>query len=360
MITSKHLLVDISSHGFGHFAQTCHVLNALHKLHPDLRITLRSKLPEELIQERLDMHVTSIDHKLDAGLIMYNAMEVNREASFEYYKDFHNNFEQNVNAEVLALQQLKPDLLLANVPYVSLSAAAKLNIPSIAMCSLNWADIFTQYSTEYPEAAPIIEQIKEAYALAETFLTVTPAMAMPSLTNAQAIPPILQHGKAYTEQLRKLVNNSQAKFVLVGVGGIPTKLNDIEWPTLPNVYWIINDSLDTSRDDVIGQNTTGLSYIDLMKSCHAVLTKTGYGMLVESTTNQSPIFCIKRGIWPEQPALFDWVEQNGYLQTIELEDFFTGNFANEVADSINIDWQKPAITNNGADVAAKIISPYLQ
>jgi UDP-N-acetylglucosamine:LPS N-acetylglucosamine transferase len=325
-----------------------------------MRITLRSKLPEVLINERLNMPVTSLDHKLDAGLIMFNAMEVNREASLEYYKNFHNNFEQNVNAEVEALQQLKPDLLLANVPYVSLCAAAKLNIPSIAMCSLNWADIFKQYSTEYPEAAPIIEQIKHAYALAETFLTVTPAMTMPSLSNTQAIPPILQRGTAYTDKLRKLVNNDQAKFVLVGLGGIPIELSAIEWPTLPNVYWVINDTLDTSREDVIGQNTTELSYIDLMKSCQAVLTKTGYGMLVESTTNQTPVICIDRGIWPEQPALFEWVEQNGYLRTITLDDLYAGDFAAEVVELLNIDWQKPALTDNGAEVAAKIISPYLQ
>ena len=137
-------------------------------------------------------------------------------------------------------------------------------------------------------------------------------------------------------------------------------MNDIHWPELENVYWIVNDSLDTSRDDVIGQNTTELSYIDLMKSCHAVLTKTGYGMLVEATTNQSPIICIDRGAWPEQPTHFKWVRDNGYLNTIQLDDLYTGNFAEEVADSINISWQKPAITNNGADVAAKIISPYLQ
>ncbi|PWQ98422.1 hypothetical protein DKT75_04675 [Leucothrix arctica] len=306
------------------------------------------------------MTVTSLDHKLDVGLIMVSAMEINREASFEYYKNFHNNYEQNVNDEVECLQQLKPDLLLANVPYVSLSAAAKLNIPSIAMCSLNWADIFKRYSTEYPEAAPIVEQIKRAYAQAETFLTVTPAMTMPSLSNTQAIPPILQHGKAYTDKLRKQVDNDQAKFVLVGLGGIPTELSAIEWPRIPNVFWIINDSLDTSREDIIGQDTTELSYIDLMKSCHAVLTKTGYGMLVESTTNETPLVCIERDNWPEEPALFEWVEQHGYLQTITLDNFYAGNFAAEVVALLNIDWQKPAITNNGADVAAKIISPYLQ
>ncbi|RVU83982.1 hypothetical protein EOL70_14335 [Leucothrix sargassi] len=360
MPSPKHLLVDISTHGFGHFGQTCHVLNSLYKLHPDLRVTLRSKLPERLIQERLDMPVTSLSHALDAGLIMFNAMEVNREASFEYYKNFHDNFEQNVEDEVKALQQIKPDLLLANVPYVSLAAAAQLDIPSIAMCSLNWADVFQHYSTEFPEAKPIIEQIQQTYRLAETFLTVTPAMEMPSLVNTQRIPPILHEGIDHAESLRQLVQNEQARFVVVGLGGIPTELSTIEWPLLDNVYWIVSDSLDTSREDVIAQSYIGLNYTDLLRSCDVVLTKTGYGMLVESTTNQTPIICIDRGIWPEQPALFDWVEQHGYLKTIQLDNLYTGNFVEEVVDSLNISWQKPALTNNGADVAAKIISPYLQ
>jgi len=44
----RHLLVDISFHGFGHLSQTAPVLNALRRLIPDLRLTVRSAAPFEL------------------------------------------------------------------------------------------------------------------------------------------------------------------------------------------------------------------------------------------------------------------------------------------------------------------------
>ena len=53
-------------------------------------------------------------------------------ASYDYYQTFHENYQQEVDAEIDRLKKLSPDLLLANVPYVSLSAAAALGIPSIA------------------------------------------------------------------------------------------------------------------------------------------------------------------------------------------------------------------------------------
>ncbi len=48
-----HLFVDISSHGFGHFAQTAPILNHLVELLPGLRLTVRCGLPTEKLQQRI-------------------------------------------------------------------------------------------------------------------------------------------------------------------------------------------------------------------------------------------------------------------------------------------------------------------
>ena len=359
-MTPKHLLVDLSSHGFGHFAQTSMVLNALHRLNLPIRVTLRSTLPEKIIQERLEMPVTVINHKLDIGMAMHNAIYVDAQASYDYYDSFHKKYEQVVQAEVLLLQELKPDLLLANVPYVSLSAAAELNIPSIAMCSLNWAEIFEGFCQSFENAASIINDIRQAYLTAEHFLQVTPFMPMPGLSNARAIPPITHHGQNQTNILRAKVNNPAAQFVLVNLGGIPTTFSTEQWPKLNNVYWIVSSGIESSRDDVISQDDIDLPFIDLLCSCQTVLTKTGYGMLVEATVNKIPVVCIERGNWPEEPALFEWVREQGYLETIQMNDLETGCFTAEVEQSLKTIWRKSPAQSNGAEVAASLISEYLK
>lgn len=359
-MTPKHLLVDLSNHGFGHFAQTSMVLNALHRLNLPIHVTFRSTLPEKIIQERLEMPVTVINHKLDIGMAMHDAVDVNAEESYAYYDSLHKNYEQAVNDEVIELQVLKPDLLLANVPYVSLSAAAELNIPTIAMCSLNWAEIFGGFCQSFENAAQIIGDIREAYSQAEHFLTVTPFMPMPCLQNTRPIPPITHHGVNQTDILRQQVNNPAAQFVLVNLGGIPTTFSTEQWPQFENVYWVVGPGIESNRDDVISQDDVTLTFIDLLSSCHTVLTKTGYGMLVEATVNKVPVVCIERGNWPEEPALFDWVREQGYLETIQMSDLETGNFATEVKQSLQTVWQKTPAPDNGAEVAASLISEYLK
>lgn len=284
-MATKHLLVDLSSHGFGHFAQTSMVLNALHRLDLPIRVTLRSTLPEKIIQERLEMPVTIIRHTLDIGMVMHNAVDVDAKASYDYYHSFHKEYEQAVKAEVEQLQALKPDLLFANVPYASLSAAAELNIPSIAMCSLNWAEIFAGFCQSFDGADKIIGEIRQAYSTAVHFLAVTPFMPMPELHNTHPIPPITHHGQNQTDTLR---------------------------------------------------------------------------LMVEATVNKIPVVCIERGNWPEEPALFDWVRQQGYLQTIQMNDLKTGCFANKVEQSLKTVWQKSPAQSNGAEVAASLISEYLK
>ena len=360
MKKTKHLLVDLSTHGFGHFAQTSMVLNALQALHLPLRVTIRSKLPESIVRERLDLPVNSISYALDIGLKMHNPVEIDREASYHYYQSLHQHYEQAVEREVEVLKTLQADCILANVPYLSLSAAARLNIPSVAMCSLNWAEIFAYYCADYPEAKAIARQIREAYASAEHFLAVTPAMPMPGLSNLQSIPPIAHRGQRQTDNLRKAVNNPQAQFVLVNLGGIPNTLDTSNWPRLDNVFWIIGSGVQSTRADIVSQDAFDMAFIDLLSSCQAVLTKTGYGMLVEATSNQVPVICITRNGWPEEPALFSWVREKGYLQLIQLSEFNAGDFADAAKQALNTSWQKPTTASNGAEIAAKLLANYLK
>jgi hypothetical protein len=354
-MTKQHLLVDLSSHGFGHFAQTSMVLNALHIIEPTLKITIRGTLPEAIIQERLSMPVTYIQHSLDIGMKMHNAVVVDAEASYEYYQDFHENYQSHLDAEIELLESISPDLLLANVPYISLSAAKVLTIPSIVMCSLNWAGIFESFCKKFPESDRIIMQIRRAYSTANYFLMATPHMPMIGLNNTKPIPPIAHIGSKKIEVLKRYVNNPKAKFVLVSLGGIPTQLDTAQWPQIDNVFWMVGDGIASDRKDVIANKALDLSFIDLLTSCDAIITKTGYGTLVEAVASQTPVICVERGNWPEEPALFDWVSENGYLQVLDMKDLEVGDFAQQVEQALDVSWEKEPVNCDGAEVAAKII-----
>ena len=80
--------------------------------------------------------------------------------------------------------------MFANVPYLTLAAAASLDVPAVALCSLNWADIYRHYCGHRPEAEDILGTMRSAYAAANRFLQPEPSMPMEYLANRQRIGPI--------------------------------------------------------------------------------------------------------------------------------------------------------------------------
>ncbi|MEE9493122.1 MAG: hypothetical protein V3W04_07065 [Gammaproteobacteria bacterium] len=190
-----HLLVDISGHGFGHLAQTAAVINALVAMDNSHQITIRSSLPEPLVRKKINSHFQYISCELDIGMIMYDALTVDADASYQWYQQFHVEYSRRVTFEASKLAELQVDLLFADIPYLSLDAAAARCIPSIVLCSLNWADIFDAYCHGRAEASAIYRQQVAAYAQAEQFLLPEPSMNMPQLENTRTIAAIAQPGR---------------------------------------------------------------------------------------------------------------------------------------------------------------------
>ena len=156
-----HLLVALSSHGFGHAAQAAVVVNALRRRSPEVRLTLCTQLPRAFLAQRFEGEFNYLPRETDVGMIMKDALEVDIRATADAYVRFHADWERRVQAETDALSHLAPDRVLADVPYLSLAAAARAGIPAVAMCSLNWADIYAHYfHAARPEAPAIHAQMR--------------------------------------------------------------------------------------------------------------------------------------------------------------------------------------------------------
>jgi hypothetical protein len=84
-----HLFVDISSHGFGHLAITAPVLNTLAKIAPNLRLTVRTRLPRQLLVQRIHVPFELIEASSDFGYVMIDATHIDLPASAAAYRQAH-------------------------------------------------------------------------------------------------------------------------------------------------------------------------------------------------------------------------------------------------------------------------------
>ncbi len=331
-----HLLVDISAHGYGHIAQTAPVVNELARRFPGLRITLRSAATTTYLQQRFTCPFQHIQTALDFGMAMFNAVEVDVPRSLAAYREYHRDWETKVAQAADEMCALQPDLLFANVPYVSLAAAQAAGIPSVAMCCLNWADIFRHYAPHDAGSQSIHAQMMEAYNGAQIFLKVQPTMPMPGLHNALEIAPIAQLGsKNNAGVLRSLPlppgegwgGGSTQKLILVAMGGIDYRLPMENWPRINGVSWLIPQAWNIQREDMVALESLGMSFSDVLASADAVLTKPGYGTFAEAAAAGVPVLYVSRGEWPEQPYLVQWLQQNGVCREVGIEQLRTGDLS---------------------------------
>lgn len=322
-----HLLIDLSAHGFGHVAQTAPILHELRRRIPNLRLTLRCDFSKLLLQTRIAGPFEFIAQKTDVGMHMASAVDVLIAESHQAYRHYHQCWAQKIESEAEVLKDLAPDLVLSNIPYLTLAAATQARIPAVAMSSLNWADIYHHYCARLPGSAQISEQILDAYQQADLFLQLEPALPMLNIGRRQKIGPVATLGTNCRANLaRRMGLAADERLVLIALGGVATRLPLEQWPDFPKVRWLVPGSWGLRRTDTVPFEHLQMSFIDILASCDAVVTKPGYGTFVEAACNGVPVLFLRRNDWPEELHLRRWLGTHAVADEIKRTQLLSGQF----------------------------------
>jgi hypothetical protein len=354
----QHLFVDISSHGFGHLAQAAPVLNHLTALLPELRITLRSGLSFGKLQQRIQAPFQHIPAASDFGYVMIDALNIDRPATAAAYRAAHADFARRIAEEAALLRRLSADAVFTDVSYLPLAAAAQAGLPAVALCSLNWADLFAHFFGHEDWAAPIHAEMLAAYRAA-TFLRTTPGMPMPGLDTRVEIGPIAQLGRERRSALCEKVGASwTATLVMVALGGIPSRLPIEAWPALPETHWLVPAAWQVARRDCHAIEAFDWPFVDLLRSVDVVVTKPGYGTFTEAACNGAAVIYQRRDDWPEQDCLIDWLHTHARCAEVTAGDLASGHLGPTLATCLH-SAVPPVPTFDGSATAARHLAKIL-
>ena len=343
-----HLVVSISGHGFGHVAQTAPILKLLHQHIPHLRITVRSAVSLAHLRSRIHAPFTHLPSEGDIGMVMSSALDVHGVESRAAYRAFHADWDTRVAGEAKLLRELGADMVFSNVGYLPLAGAQRAGIPNVALCSLNWADIYRHYFG----ADAIAAQIHDCYANANTFLRATPGMAMSDLPSLIPVAPIAAIGNNRRNELdRHLKLSKEEKLVLVSMGGITSRLPIENWPRIEGVRWLVQQNWHIEHQDAVILETLPMNFNDLLASSDALLCKPGYGSFVEAACCGVPVLYVNRPDWPESPALTQWLQQHGLCREVLRNALEQGNVAGELEEIWQAPRPKPVIPDGAVQVA---------
>ncbi|HSH28339.1 MAG TPA: hypothetical protein VK971_00405 [Thiohalobacter sp.] len=349
------LLTAITPHGYGHAAQALVVLEALCARRPDLELHIATTAPEAFLRSRLDHPFRYHMRATDFGLKMSSALEIDLSASAEAYAAQARMWDSLVEAETAFLDALRPDLLLADVPYVPLAAAQRTGVPAVALCSLNWADIHSHYFHDRPEAAQVRERLLAAYNSARVFLAPEPHMPMFDLANLRTIGPLARSG----ENRRAAINGAlglapDVRLVLIALGGVQGRLPMEQWPRRPGLHWLVRQAWDLERPDCHAIESLQMPFTDILASCDVLLGKIGYGTVAECAVNSIPMLYIPRADWPEEPYLAGWLQRHGAIARVGADQVETGEFDSTLQALIERPLPSPP-ASTGAETAAQLL-----
>ena len=89
---------------------------------------------------------------------------------------------------------------------------------------------------------------------------------------------------------------------------------------------MITDShLRSNHPDVVSCEGLAFRFVDLVRSCDAIITRPGYGTVAEAACNGIPILLVPREGWPETPAFVEWLATNGRAVLLGEEELPSGD-----------------------------------
>lgn len=355
---TMRIWVFISGHGYGHLVQTAPILNRLRALFPSLALHVASDVPREVTARCIRDGFESGPAYADVKLIQRDALGVDLEGTRRRIRDIHRQWDREAAACRRALLDWQPDLVLSNVPYLPIAAAADCGIPSVVLSSFTWDRVLMDYfSLADLEIWGWWTHARECYAKADLAIGLAPgALSNGLFRKTVTVEPVADAIPSRKAALCALLRQPNDRpLVLVTMGGLST-------PELPlaalceerRVTWIVSGAA-RSAPHVIGVDSiAGWRFQDIAASVDAIVGKLGYNTAVQAAVNGVPMLYVRRTRFPDEIAIAPWLHEHHVVREIEISAFSQGNWYEDLAAlwSIPRPERKPP---HGADQAVEEI-----
>ncbi|HSL02313.1 MAG TPA: hypothetical protein VK901_02075 [Nitrospiraceae bacterium] len=353
----------ISGHGYGHAAQVVPVLNALGDLVPGVTATLRTTVPASFFQDRLTIPWELSPVQQDIGCVQDGPLTIDIDATWAAHQRFHGTWEARLSREVAAMQAASPALVIADTPYLAIEAGSCAKIPTVALANFTWDLVLKEYCRASDHSQQrLIRRIRESYAKADMALRITPAPKIDVFSHMIDIDPIASPNSPERDRLASaLALTPDERTVLVGFGGIPlTSLPLEHMEQLPHYRFLFDGPIPPGYSRIHSTETLPFSFKTLLASVDVIMTKPGYGTIVEAVALQQPVLYVRRYNFADEPPLVDYLHRYGRGVELSLNDFTQGRWEIALQHALDTPLLSFSPSPTGAAEAATFIAQQLR
>jgi hypothetical protein len=352
----------ISGHGYGHAAQVVPVLNALGALVPGVTAILRTMVPASFFRDRLTIQWKLSPAQQDIGCVQDGPLKIDIDATWAAHQSFHETWEARLSDEIAAIQAVSPALVIADTPYLALEAGSRAQIPTVALASFTWDLVLKEYCHASDNShQQLIQCIRGSYAKAFMALRITPAPRIDVFSNIIDIGPIASLTSPERDRLASaLALTPNERTVLVGFGGVPlTSLPLEQMEQLRHYRFLLDGPVPPGYSRIHSTETLPFSFKTLLASVDVIMTKPGYGTIVEAVALQQPVVYVRRYNFADEPPLVDYLHRYGRGIELSIDDFTRGQWEPAIDKAMAmLSPPNPPPASTGAMQAASILAPY--
>jgi len=339
------------------------VLNALQSLIPDLGIILRTTVPINFFQDHL---ITRWEHQSiqqDVGCVHAGPLTIDVPATWAAHQQFHASWDERLATEVAAMQQAQPGLVLSDTSYLALAAGTNAGLTTVAMASLTWDEVLNLYrSPGDPLQEELLTNIRHSYTQADLALRIAPGLPMPAFRKILDVGPIAAPAPSQRDVLRTMLGlTTQEHLVLVGFGGIP--LQSLPWEqmnAMSRFRFIVPGPVESRYSRIVALRDLPFRFNTVLGSVDVVMSKPGYGIVVECVTSRIPLVYVRRYNFADEPPLVNYITRYGRGVQLALDDFQNGTWRSALEQALALPLcDKCPPTPTGAVEAARRLAPLL-
>ena len=332
------------------------VLNAVGALVPGVTAILRTTVPASFFRDRLTIPWDLQPVQQDIGCVQDGPLKIDINATWEAYQHFHDTWDARLSNEITTMHIASPALIIGDTPYLAIEAGSRAQIPTVALASFTWDLVLNEYCHASDSShRQLIQHIRESYAKADMALRITPAPRIDAFRNISDIGPIASPASPERDRLASaLALAPNERTVLVGFGGIPlTSLPLDQMEQLRHYRFLFDGPVPPGYSRIHSTETLPFSFKTLLASVDIIMTKPGYGTIVEAVALQQPVVYVRRYNFADEPPLVDYLHRYGRGIELSIDDFTQGQWEPALRKVIDLPMPAapPPPTTGAADAA---------
>lgn len=206
-----------------------------------------------------------------------------------------------------------------NAGYLVLAASRSANIPSVVFSSINWHDIVEQLCGDWPGIGTVLTDMSEIYRTANLWLRLEPGTPMHRFSTVPVPELVVSNATRRTPELSW---NLKAPNETLIVAFSFTQSESEPPPSIPATsnppLICIGPQHWASKPPWVSFQDAGLPFLDLVGSADLIVAKSGYGIVSEAATANTPCIVVLRDEWPETASFRQWCAHYGRFEDFNL------------------------------------------